>query len=77
MSAVKIESVSISDIVAAVTEKAILLKRLSMDAGQGEQRWIAKSLILDSDTDLDDIQIGDEITIAVPRWLAEKSGLED
>ena len=48
-----------------------------MDAGQGEQRWIAESLILDSDTDLNAIQIGDEITIAVPRWLAERSGLED
>ena len=33
MSAGKIESVSISDIAAAVTEKAILLERLSMDAG--------------------------------------------
>ena len=74
MSADRIESVSISDIVVAVTEKAILLEKLS---GQAEQRWIAKSLILDSVTDLDDIQVGDEITIAIPRWLAERSGLED
>ena len=72
----KQETVTVTDIVVAVTDKALLLKKLSLEGG-GQQSWLAKSLIVESDTDLQDIQADHEITVEIPRWLAEREGLED
>ena len=37
--------------------------------------FIPRSLILDSDTDLDEIAQGEEVTIEIPRWKARELGL--
>lgn len=37
--------------------------------------WIPKRAIIDSDTDLDEIEAGDEITIEIPLRLAREKGL--
>ena len=60
----------------AVTPKAILLAQLYVLCSR-QQKWIPKSLIIESDTDLDDVREGDEIEIEIPRWLAEREGIEE
>ena len=72
----KRETFTVTDTVTAVTDRAVLLKQLSIPVGRGQQEWIAKRLIIECDTDLDDIEAGEEITIEIPQWLAREKGLE-
>ena len=39
--------------------------------------WIPKGVVLDSDTDLDEIEPGDEVTIEIPLSLARRKGLTE
>lgn len=72
------ETVTISDIVAAVTPKAILLKQSAGPSwAKHEQEFIPKSLIVECDTEIDDIEVGDEIEIEIPLWLARKKRLAE
>jgi len=53
------------------TEKAVLIQDEDM-----EEIWIPKSQITDSDVeDWDSMEREEEITIGIPRWLAEDKGL--
>ena len=70
------ETVTITDTVTAVTPKSILLKQCARPSwSKHEQEFIAKSLIVKCDIELDDIEAGDEITIEIPLWLAREKGL--
>lgn len=72
------KTVTVTDIVAAVTRKAILLKRCTQPSwAVHEQEWIAKSQIVECDTELDAIEVGYDITIEIPAWLAREKGLEE
>lgn len=72
----KQETVTIRDTVAAVTPKAILLRRCARPSyAKHTQEWIAISQIVESDAELDLIEVGDEITIEIPLWLAREKGL--
>ena len=37
--------------------------------------FIPRKTILDSDTDLDEVQVGDDLTVEIPLWLARDRGL--
>ncbi len=39
--------------------------------------WIPKSAVLECDTDIDQIEAGEEITVEIPLWLAQKKGLTE
>lgn len=69
------ETVAITDIVVAFTDKAILLDRFAVKAGRGRQEWIAKSLILECDCEIDEIEVNEEITIDIPAWLGISLGI--
>ena len=72
------DTVTITDVVAAVTSKALLLKQCAQPSwAKHDQEWIAKSQIEDCDAELDEIAVGDEITIEIPRWLARKIGVDE
>ena len=72
------ETVTITDIVAAVTRKALLLKSCAEPSyAKHAQEWIAKSQIIECDSDLDDIAVGEEITIEIPLWIAREKGLAE
>ncbi len=50
--------------------------------GHGAPNWpsdrdvfIARNVILDCDTDLDEVEVGEEITVEIPMWLAVNRGL--
>ena len=62
--------------VARVTRDAIALKP-PIYRGNIALDWIPKSVIKDSDTDIDEIEAGDEITIEIPEWLARQKGLAE
>lgn len=69
---------TISDTVAAVTAKAILLKSCAEPSyAKHQQEWLAKSQIIECDCEIDDIEIGDEIEIEIPLWLAREKGLAE
>lgn len=70
-------TVTITDEVAAVTRDAILLKQCARPSWSHGQEWIPKSLIVECDQEIDEIEKGDEITVAIPRWLAERIGVEE
>lgn len=70
------ETVTLTDKVVAVTRKAILLDQFEVKAGRGQQEWIAKSQIVECDCEIDDIEIGEEITIEIPAWLARRIGAD-
>ena len=77
-SSAQTDTVTVTDLVAAVTSKSLLLKQCARPSWQRhEQEFIAKSLIVDSDTELDEIEVGDEITIEIPLWLAREKGLAE
>jgi hypothetical protein len=70
-------NVTITDTLAVVRPKSILLKRMQRTFTRSEdQPRIAESLVIHSDTDLDEIEAGDKITIEIPAWLAEEKGVE-
>ena len=72
------QTVAITDIVAAVTRKAILLKSCARPSyAEHNQEWIAKSQIVEADCEIDDIVIGEEITIEIPLWLAREKGMAE
>lgn len=45
--------------------------------GQSKDVFIPRSLVQDSDTELDDVEVGDEIALEIPLWLARDRGLTD
>lgn len=52
--------------------------------GHGAPQWsresdvfIPRSMIRECDSELDDIQLGDEIIIEIPLWLAREKGLAE
>jgi hypothetical protein len=61
-------TVSLEGKVVALTDAAVLVKC----NGEAEPRWLPLSLI---ETD-DDIERGAEISFEIPKWLAEREGLE-
>lgn len=72
-------TVTITDTVAAVTDRAILLDQFTQHAGRfgrNQQEWIAKSQVVECDCEIDDVEVGDEIAIAIPAWLAQRTGAE-
>ena len=67
---------TVSDTVAAVGPKALLLKSGARPSySKHDQQWIPKSQIIECDCEIDDIEIGDEIEIEIPLWLAREKGL--
>jgi len=60
--------------VARVTPEAIALKP-PIYRGNIALDWIPKSMIKDSDTEIDEIEAGEEITIDIPAWFAREKGL--
>ncbi len=74
--ATKQETVTITDVVAVVTDKALLLERSRRPLAISErQPWIPKSLIIECDTEIDEIVRGEEITVELPLWLVEQKGI--
>jgi hypothetical protein len=72
------ETCTVTDEVAAVTPKSILLKQCVRPSwAQHDQEWIPKSRIIECDQDVDEIDVGDEITIEIPLWLARAKGLAE
>jgi hypothetical protein len=69
------ETVTITTTVHGRTAKGLWVGRGGPDWSRDRNCFIAFSLIRDSDTEFDDIELGDEIEIEVPRWLAEREGL--
>ncbi|HWP58985.1 MAG TPA: hypothetical protein VNL14_13920 [Candidatus Acidoferrales bacterium] len=39
--------------------------------------WLGRRAVLDSDTEWDEIEQGEEITAEIPLWLARKEGLSE
>lgn len=70
-------TVTVTDTVEAVTEKAILLRELVRPFNPNQSEWIAKSQIVECDQDVDEIKVGDEITVEIPAWLARQKGLTE
>ena len=68
--------ISITDRVVATTNKAILLEQLRATFAAHDNKWIAKSQILETDSDLDELVLGQEISIEITEWLAEKLGID-
>lgn len=71
------DTVIVKSTVRNITEKGFWI-------GEGGPRWsrdhnvfIPRSQIVDADTDLDEVMIGEEIEIEIPRWLARKWGLDE
>lgn len=62
--------------VARVTPGAIALKP-PIYRGNIALDWIPKSAIKESDTEIDEIEAGEEITIEIPLWLAKQKGLTE
>lgn len=62
--------------VARVTRDAIALKP-PIYRGNIALDWIPKSAIKESDTEIDEIEAGEEITIEIPAWLARQKGLAE
>lgn len=74
-----IDTAVITDRVVAVTDKAILLDQFAHVAGRfgrSQQEWIAKSQIVEADCEIDDIEVNEEVTIEIPRWLSRRLGAE-
>ena len=71
------KTVTITDKVAAVTEKAILLEKFRAPFARSDNRWIPKSAIAETDSDLDELIVGEEITIEVYDWKAKSLGLTE
>jgi 5'(3')-deoxyribonucleotidase len=69
------ETVVVKSIIRNITDKGFWI-------GEGGPRWghdhdvfVPRSQIIDADVDLDDVTIGEEIEIEIPRWLAHREGL--
>jgi len=62
--------------VARVTRAAIALEP-PIYRGNIALYWIPKRAIVDSDTEIDEIEVGDRITIEIPEWLARQKGLSE
>jgi len=60
--------------VARVTRAAIALEP-PIYRGNIALDWIPKRAIVDSDTEIDEIEIGDDITIDIPLRLAREKGM--
>ena len=71
-------TITIIDAVAAVQPNSILLKRCARPSWQRhEQEWLPKSRIIGCDTEIDSIEVGDEIAVEIPLWLARNMGLAE
>lgn len=71
------ETATVEGRVSGITDKGFWI-------GYGAPRWssdrdkfIPRSQIIDSDTDLDEIQIGEAASFEVPLWLARREGLAE
>lgn len=73
----KSETVTIETTVRGLTKKGIWIGNGGPDWSSHRNRFIAFSLIKDSDTDFEEMQLGDEVTIEIPRWLAEREELTE
>lgn len=69
-------TITISAEVARVTDDAIALKP-PIHRGNIALDWIPKSVIKECDTEIDEIEEGEEITIEIPEWLARQKGLSE
>lgn len=62
--------VDVEGIFKAATDKAVLIEC------QGQDIWIPKSEIIDSDPEIDSLERGDKVTLTIPKWLAQVKELD-
>ena len=69
------ETVTVAGQIHGRTNLGIWIGKGGPEWSSDRNRFIPFSVIRDTDTDFEDMRIGDEIEIEIPRWLAEREGL--
>lgn len=61
--------------VVAIRDKSIGMRPEDYPHNDRLVRWIPRSVIVDSDSDLDEIETNMELTVELPAWFAKREGL--